>query len=103
MSLTNAGVPEYLIKQYGRWTSDAWKNYLCSTPLDLLGSSRLMFSSSLSSVVGSNALLVGDPVAVLMEAKEDDEVAIRRASAALEERVFINYNLPRRQPRGQNR
>ena len=62
-----------------------------------------MFSSSLSSVVGSNALLVGDPVAVLMEAKEDDEVAIRRASASLEERVFINYNLPRRQPRGQNR
>jgi hypothetical protein len=99
----DAGVPEYLIKQYGRWTSDAWKNYLCSTPLDLLGSSRLMFSSSLSSVVGSNALLVGDPVAVLLEAKEDDEVVVRRASVALNERVLINYNLPRRQPREQNR
>ena len=62
-----------------------------------------MFSSSLSSVVGSNALLVGDPVAVLLEAKEDDEVVVRRASVALNERVLINYNLPRRQPREQNR
>jgi hypothetical protein len=86
----DAGVPEYLIMQYGRWRSHAWKHYLCATPLDLYGSALKMFKCL--PVEATSALLVGDAVAAQLGVSEDC-VVMKQAAVSLRARVRIVHNV----------
>jgi hypothetical protein len=60
-SAVQAGVPAQNIMFLGRWTSEAWKNYLLQAPSDLQGAACSMWAdTSLRMVPATSGLLVAE-------------------------------------------
>ena len=60
-SAVQAGVPAQDIQSLGRWTSEAWKNYLLQAPLNLQdGACSMWADTSLNMVPATSGLLVAE-------------------------------------------
>ena len=86
-SAMDAGVNEYTIMAYGRWTSEAWKSYMEMTSVDLWRAAKMMVQSS---GVVTKALLVGDLVASKL-GEMADECMVNSANATLRSRTGARY------------
>jgi hypothetical protein len=71
-------ISESMIKELGRWRSDAWRHYLLHSPLDLQGAGDLMWReavSSTSSAMAMVSLRVGASITKQLTKDDDDAVA----------------------------
>ena len=75
----DAGVHEYTIMAYGRWTSKAWKSYMQTSNLDLWRAARMMVRCS---GAVTKPLLVGDMVAARL-GERADKCMVNLANATL--------------------
>jgi hypothetical protein len=77
-SAVAARISESMIKELGRWRSDAWRHYLLHSPLDLQGAGDLMWRkavSSTSSAMAMVSLRVGASITKQLTKDDDDAVA----------------------------
>jgi hypothetical protein len=71
----DAGLEESLIMEFGRWRSNAWRNYLTHTHLDLYAASRAMWRHA-GSAPPVSSLRVGGEVSPGPQMRSDDDAVV---------------------------